>query len=130
MHAQTLHTRCSLQMLIRTAVAGLQVKWFGKRKVLPFSVWGKSATRPLFQFFWNGDWQQGYMGMRQLRTQIMERNNSHCEQCQFENGIMFDCYYRSYNDKPSDPQEKLPLSNRRARYFLFPPRVRITWIRF
>jgi len=30
---------------------------------------------------------------------------------------------------PSDPQEKFPASNRRARYFLLPPLVRIVWIR-
>jgi len=31
---------------------------------------------------------------------------------------------------PSDPQEKLPASRRRALYFLLPPRVRTVWIRF
>ena len=30
---------------------------------------------------------------------------------------------------PSDPQEKLPISRRSARYFLLPPRVRTVWIR-
>jgi len=33
------------------------------------------------------------------------------------------------SDIPSEPQEKFPASNRRARYFLFPPLVRIVWIR-
>ena len=35
---------------------------------------------------------------------------------------------RTFRAMPSEPQEKLPESRRRARYFVFPPRVRTRWI--
>ena len=37
---------------------------------------------------------------------------------------------RTFRAMPSEPQEKLPESIRRARYFVFPPRVRTRCIRF
>ena len=36
---------------------------------------------------------------------------------------------RTLRDMPSEPQEKLPASRRRARYLVLPPRVRTRWIR-
>lgn len=36
---------------------------------------------------------------------------------------------RTLRDMPSEPQEKLPDSRRRARYLVLPPRVRTRWIR-
>ena len=66
-----------------------------------------------------------------ITTTSKRRKRSHIKHLVYENSSFTALLTRSIpkvQNLPSDPQEKFPVSSLRARYFLFPPLVRTTWI--